>query len=78
MIVWKEAILAEFVLENNLGFAVNSLLDLPEKIAEISEEDYNKMITNVQKMGNKIRSGYFLSESLKKLKTFLRRINNEI
>ncbi|MGF2157737.1 MULTISPECIES: hypothetical protein [Lactococcus] len=31
MIVWKEAVLAEFVLENNLGFAVNSLLDLPEK-----------------------------------------------
>ena len=59
MIVWKEAVLAEFVLENNLGFAVNSLLDLPEKIAEISEEDYNKMITNVRKMGNKIRSATF-------------------
>ena len=71
MIVWKEAALAEFVLENNLGFAVNSLLDLPEKIAEISEEDYNKMITHVQKMGNKIRSGYFLSEALKKSENIL-------
>ena len=71
VIVWKEAALAEFVLENNLGFAVNSLLDFPEKIAEISEEDYNKMITNVQKMGNKIRSGYFLSEALKKAENIL-------
>lgn len=66
VIMWREAALAPFILENNLGFVVDNLLELSEKISNISEQDYAIMKENVQKMGEKIRSGYFLTEALKK------------
>ena len=66
MIMWKQAALASFIVENNLGFVVDNLEELPQKLSQISEQDYNEMVINVQKMGKKIRSGYFLSEALKK------------
>ncbi|MDM5144764.1 Beta-1,6-galactofuranosyltransferase WbbI [Lactococcus lactis] len=64
--MWKQAALASFIVENNLGFVVDNLEELPQKLSQISEQDYNEMVINVQKMGKKIRSGYFLSEALKK------------
>ncbi|MDR9866330.1 hypothetical protein RI092_00635 [Lactococcus cremoris] len=66
VIMWKQAALASFIVENNLGFVVDNLEELPQKLSQISEQDYNEMVINVQKMGKKIRSGYFLSEALKK------------
>ena len=64
--MWKQAALASFIVENKLGFVVDNLEELPQKLSQISEQDYNEMVINVQKMGKKIRSGYFLSEALKK------------
>lgn len=66
IVAWKETALADFILENNIGFVVDNLEELPEKIEAISKEDYTEMKTNAQKIGQKIREGYFLTEALKK------------
>jgi len=71
VIVWKEAALAPLILENNLGFVVDNLNELPDKISKISKEDYDMMKTNVEKIGMRIRSGYFLTEALKKAETII-------
>lgn len=65
IVTWKEAALADFILENNLGFVVDNLEELPEQIEAISKEEYTEMKANAQKIGQKIREGYFLTEALK-------------
>lgn len=71
IIMWSDAALASFIDKNNLGFVVDSLKQLPEKIDSISESDYMQMKKNTQQFGEKIRSGYFLSEALKKAENIL-------
>ncbi|MBU8904742.1 sugar transferase [Lactococcus cremoris] len=66
IIMWEKAALASFIMEHNLGFLVNTLEEIPSKIAKIKEVDYNRMRENVEKFGNKIRMGYFLTEALEK------------
>ena len=67
IIVWKESALSHFVLKNNCGITVDSLFDIQETINNISEEEYQELVENAQKVGNNIRSGYYLKTSLDKL-----------
>lgn len=65
VIIWKEAAMAEFVLRNGVGIVVDSLLSIGEAIESISEEEYQNMLKNVKHVGDKLRSGYYLTRSLK-------------
>ena len=67
IIVWKESALSHFVLKNNCGITVDSLFDIKEKINNISEEEFQELVENAQKVGNNIRSGYYLKTALDKL-----------
>ena len=67
IIVWKESALSHFVLKNNCGITVDSLFDIQETINSISEEEYQELVENAQKVGNNIRSGYYLKTALDKL-----------
>lgn len=59
VIIWSKAALAGFITENGLGLAVDSLDQIRGAVSGISQEDYEKMTTNVRNMGQKIRSGHF-------------------
>ena len=50
VICWKEAGIADFILQNNCGFVINSLYDIAEIIRNMSGTDYNEM----KKMPNKL------------------------
>lgn len=52
MIVWKESAMADLVEQNHLGITVNSLLELSERIAQITPEEYNDMVTSIRKFRN--------------------------
>lgn len=67
VIIWKQAALAPFIEQNNVGITVESLLDLKSTLASISEEDYLRMVQNVEKLGEKLRSGHFLKNALETL-----------
>ena len=67
VIVWKESALSHFVLKNKCGITVDSLFDIKEKINNISEEEFQELVENAQKVGNNIRSGYYLKTALDKL-----------
>ena len=64
VIVWKESALSHFVLKNKCGITVDSLFDIKEKINNISEEEYQELVENAQKVGNNIKSGYYLKTAL--------------
>ena len=66
LIVWKQSALSHFVLENGCGIAVSSLSELAEKIRNLSDEEFQKLVSGSQKIGENIRAGYYLKSVLKR------------
>ncbi len=62
VIIWSQAALAPFILENNVGIVVDSLNDIPE----VSPEDYAVMRDNAMKIGAKLRRGEMLKAAVEK------------
>lgn len=64
IIVWDQAAVAKFVLDNKVGLAISSLKDLPQVLADISDEDYAEMLENVKKLSQHVRTGYYTNKAL--------------
>lgn len=71
VIVWKQAAIADFILENKVGFVIDSLEEIEEKITNISNEEYLTFINNVEIVGSKIRNGYYIGSALQKAEKLL-------
>lgn len=66
VVVWKQAAIADFVLENGVGIAVSSLHEIPAAIRAISPEEYRVMCENVKKISKKLKSGSFFRAAIGK------------
>lgn len=64
VIIWKKAAMADFILKNNLGLAVDSLNDVDEEIAKLTSDKYQQMLSNVAIIANKLRNGYFTKHAI--------------
>ncbi|NMV49225.1 galactofuranosyltransferase [Lactobacillus reuteri] len=67
LIVWTKSALAEFVKEQEIGLVVNSLDEIPYKTKKINAEEYNHMVSNVNKVRDKILNGLYLQNALKQI-----------
>lgn len=66
VIVWRQAAIADFVLQNEVGIVVDSLYEIEDKINQISPADYSAMCSKVQAVSDKIRNGYYTEKALGK------------
>ncbi|MGL4865087.1 MAG: hypothetical protein ACRC4T_18495 [Cetobacterium sp.] len=73
VITWKEAAIAEFIEENNIGITVNSLYELEDYFKNLNNTDYERQVKNTLKIREKIINGDMfkkvfgeISEKLKK------------
>ncbi|MDQ8371301.1 sugar transferase [Enterococcus faecium] len=66
VIIWKEAALSSFVVENNVGIAVNSLDELDRIIENMSETEYQLLKNNADKISAKLRSGFYIKNAMNK------------
>lgn len=66
VIVWKKAAMADFVLKNEVGIAVESLDNLDEVISAISDESYQKMCENAKRIGKELRDGKYFQKAAEK------------
>jgi glycosyltransferase involved in cell wall biosynthesis len=64
VIIWKEAALAEFVEHYGCGFAVDSLHEIPERIAAMTETEYQEMLKNCRKMSERLRAGWYTRKAV--------------
>jgi hypothetical protein len=64
IITWKKAAIANFVKEENIGFTVNSLLDLND-IDLIRNYEIKK--SNVLKLKSRVAEGYYLKTAINKI-----------
>ena len=67
LVVWKQSALSHFVLENGCGIAVESLHDLSQTIGQLDDEDYQDLLVNAKRIGQKIRNGSYLTNALNKI-----------
>lgn len=67
IIIWKDAAMAQFIEENNIGFCVGSLDELNTLIPAMRTEEYSQMKNNVVKMSAKLAAGHYLSECIRKI-----------
>ena len=65
VIVWDQAAIADFVLQNRVGIVIDNLAKLETVINGISDEEYNILRNNARIIGNRIRSGHYLIEAFK-------------
>lgn len=66
VIVWKDAAISKFVVENNLGIAIDSLYELESRLEEQDIENYNNMVANAVEIGKKLRKGSFTMSAIEK------------
>lgn len=64
VIVWREAAIADFVLKNEVGIAVESLSGLDEIISAINDESYQRMCKNAARIGQKLRDGEYFKAAM--------------
>lgn len=66
IIVWKKSAMASFVLDNKIGFAVESLDEIQSYLDNITQEEYKRLKKNILIMQQKIINGGFTKEALTK------------
>lgn len=66
VIVWKEAALAPFITQNQLGVAISSLRDIDRVLADLTPTAYVAMKANALEMSRKLGSGHFEREAFAK------------
>ena len=65
IIIWKEAALADYVQTKGLGVVVDSLLDIPSVLSEISESKYCSILENLERERKELIAGMHLKQFLK-------------
>lgn len=71
VIVWYGSALASFVKENKVGIVVSSLKDIDDIFSDMSESEYKIMLDNIKPIQQKITSGGFVFEALKKAESLV-------
>ena len=64
VVIWKQAAMADFILENQCGIAVESLFEIRERIDTMSEKEYKKLKINAQRIGQRLREGKFMEVAI--------------
>lgn len=67
VIVWRQAAVAEYVINKNIGFAVDRIDNLEGLLQDVTENDYIKMKLSVDSIRKEIIQGNFLKRVLQQL-----------
>lgn len=65
VIVWKKAAMRNFIEDNNLGFSIDSIKDIDEKLRNMTPEQYKTMRDSVARFSALLRKGHFTEKSFK-------------
>ena len=66
VIVWKESAMADFVISNNVGIAVNSLSELNNILPSITVQQYEELKRNVNVICKRLNDGYYFKTAFNK------------
>lgn len=64
VIVWSQSAQAEFVKNNGIGLIIDDLSQISEKLDQLTESEYDEMVTNVERLSPLIRNGTFVKKAI--------------
>lgn len=64
VIIWKEAAMARFVRQNQVGIVIEDLAMLDRTVSSVSPQEYQMYCDNAKKIGEQLRKGHFLNFAL--------------
>lgn len=64
VVVWDEAAIADFIIDQKCGIAVNSLEDLVSVLEKINEDSYRDMRSHAADVGKKLRAGEYTKQAI--------------
>ena len=64
VIVWREAAVAEYILRENCGVAVDSIGNIPKILEEMTPLEYHILARNAEKIGRRLRRGDYTRKVL--------------
>lgn len=67
VIIWEESALADFVTKNGIGIVVSDLKQINDRIEKMTDEEYANMIKNIKVISEKIKTGHYLTQAIKKV-----------
>lgn len=67
LIVWKESAVAPFIERNGIGICVNSIADINDAIAKVSDEEYEEMQNRLDYLSKKIGNGEQIKTAIRKI-----------
>lgn len=65
VIVPEKSAISSFVVDNQVGLTVDSLINLPDVIKHITVDDYELLQNNVNRIGKSLRSGFYTKQAVK-------------
>ncbi|MDE6369163.1 MAG: galactofuranosyltransferase [Muribaculaceae bacterium] len=71
IIIWRSSGAADFVEREGIGLTVDNLDNIDELINNVSEDQYQAMVKNVERIARRMAEGAYLSESLDKAITIV-------
>ena len=71
VIIWEHAALAPFIAERGAGIAVSSLTSIPQAVAGLSEQNYERMKARAREVGCELRAGAFSERAIQKVEALL-------
>ncbi len=66
VVMWSQAADADFVREEGVGITVDSLLEIDKRLSEISDEEYQTMVSNCHSVAAKMKEGFFIRTALER------------
>ena len=66
VVTWSKAAIADVIRDEGVGLCVESLYDLHDALAGVTEEAYVVMVNNARKVGERLRAGAFTLEAVHK------------
>ena len=67
VVVWKKSAIKKFVLENNVGIAVNSINEFYERYVTLKDDEYQEMCENANKIAKRLHSGQYLKKAIRQM-----------
>ena len=64
VIIWKHAAVAPIIEAEGIGISIGSVDELSTLLPSITQEQMNQMRKNVQRVGNQLKNGHFLTRAV--------------
>lgn len=64
IIIWRKAAMSGFVEEQGIGICIDSLRDISAIYSNLTQDEYNRMYDNVQRVSQMVSNGHFFSKAL--------------